>query len=161
MCCPQGREGSTPSLGTQNATARPSRFASVCGVALFCGTIPAMSRGAVITFLVTLALGLGAGLYIGWVAAPVQYVNTAPASLRQSAKDDAVLMIAAVYAGDGDREAARARLAELGFVDPGSAVAAAGLRALEAGAAEADVRRLAGLAAAFEPLPPQLQPFQP
>ncbi len=120
-----------------------------------------MSRGAVFTFFLTLALGLGLGLYIGWVAAPLQYVNTAPDSLNQAAKDDLILMAATVYAADGQLEAARARLAALGYDDPGPAAAAAAQRALAAGAPEPDLRRLAGLASAFGALPPELQPYQP
>ena len=92
-----------------------------------------MSRASLVTLVICLALGLGAGLYIGWVAAPVQYVDTGPASLSQTYKDDYVLMIAAIYSGNGDLAAARARLAALGFDDPGPAVAAGGRRALGEG----------------------------
>lgn len=120
-----------------------------------------MSRGALITLIVFFALGLGLGLYVGWVALPVQYTDTAPASLRQPLKDDAILMVAAMYARDQDREAAGARLVELGLQDLAGEVAAAAERALRAGAAEADLRRLAGLALAFGPLPVELQPYAP
>ena len=65
-----------------------------------------MSRASLVTLVVCLALGLGAGLYIGWVVAPVQYVDTAPASLSQTYKDDYVLMIAAIYSENGDLAAA-------------------------------------------------------
>ncbi|MBL8056694.1 MAG: hypothetical protein JNK29_08350 [Anaerolineales bacterium] len=120
-----------------------------------------MSRGALITLTAFFALGLGLGLYVGWVALPLQYTDTAPASLRQSAKDDALLMVAAIYTHDQDRLAAGARLAELGLLDPAAEVAEAARRALAAGAAEADLRRLAALAQAFGPLPADLQPFAP
>jgi hypothetical protein len=120
-----------------------------------------MSRGAAITLLVTFALGLGLGLYVGWVALPVEYVNTAPASLREPAKDEAVLMIATAYAGDQDLETARARLAELGYTDPGPEVAATAGRFLAGAAPETDLRRLATLVAAFGPVPPELQAYLP
>jgi hypothetical protein len=120
-----------------------------------------MSRSALLTLLISLALGLGAGLYIGWVAAPVKYVDTAPASLGQTYKDDYILMIAAIYSEDSDLAAAQSRLAALGFADPGLAVADAARRFIIAEQPEADLRRLARLAAALGAATPELQPYLP
>ncbi len=130
-----------------------------------------MSRASLVTLIFSLALGLAAGLYIGWVVSPVQYVDTDPASLSQTYKDDYILMIAAVYSQNGDLAAARARLAELGFADPGPAVAAAAHRFISppkrsgAGIAaqkpEADLRRVARLAAAFNATTPELLRYLP
>jgi hypothetical protein len=118
-----------------------------------------MSRASLVTLVVCLALGLGAGLYIGWVVSPVQYVDTAPASLSQTYKDDYVLMIATIYSENGDLAAARARLAALGFADPGPAVAAAAHRLIAAQKPDADLRRLARLAAALNATTPEMQPY--
>ncbi len=118
-----------------------------------------MSRASLVTLVICLALGLGAGLYIGWVVSPVQYVDTAPASLSQTYKDDYVLMIAAIYSENGDLAAARTRLAALGFDDPGPAVAAAARRFIAAQKPDADLRRLARLAAAFNATTPEMQPY--
>jgi hypothetical protein len=71
----------------------------------------ASARRALVFTGLALALGLGGGLYYGWVLAPVQYVDADPASLHEAFKDDYVLMIATAYAGDGDLDAARAQLA--------------------------------------------------
>ncbi len=120
-----------------------------------------MSRGAVITFVLALAVGAGLGLYIGWVAAPVEYTNTAPSSLSQSYKDDYILMIATLYAQDQNVEAARAQLSQLGFANPGPAVAEAAQRYLTAHAQPNDLRRLARLAAAFNAALPELQDYLP
>ena len=111
--------------------------------------MPRMSRTALLLILVGMAAGAGLGLYIGWVAAPVQYVNTAPGSLQHAFKDDYVLMIATAYAGDGDLPAARAQLVGLGFADPAAAVTAAYQRLAAAGLPDADQQRLAGLAQAL------------
>jgi len=108
-----------------------------------------MSRTAVLLILAGLAAGIGLGLYIGWVASPVQYVDTAPISLQSAFKDDYVLMIATAYSGDGDLPAARTQLAGLGFVDPAAAVGAAGQRLSAAGLPDADQQRLAALAQAL------------
>ena len=120
-----------------------------------------MSRASVLTFSVFLVVGLGVGLYIGWVASPVQYVDTAPASLHQAYKDDYILMAATVYAQDNDLDVVRARLAQLGFDHPGPAVAAATQRLIAAHKPEADLRRLARLAAAFNATTPEMQPYLP
>jgi len=120
-----------------------------------------MSRASVITLLLSAALGLGLGLTLGWVVAPVRYVDTHPSTLGQTHKDDYVLMVATIYAGDGDAAAARARLAALGFADPGAGVAAAAHRFIAARQPEADLRRLARLAAAFDAATPELLPYLP
>jgi hypothetical protein len=114
-----------------------------------CATIARMSRTALIVILIGLAAGVGVGLYIGWVVAPVQYVDTAPNSLQRAFKDDYILMIATAYAGDGDLAAARSQLAALGQADPAAAVNAAAQRLASAGLPDADQRRLAALAQAL------------
>ena len=111
--------------------------------------MPGMSRTALIIILAGLAAGVGLGLYIGWVAAPVQYVDTAPNSLQQAFKDDYILMIATAYAGDGDLPAARTQLAGLGISDPAAAVSAAVQRMAAGGLPDADQQRLTALAQAL------------
>lgn len=120
-----------------------------------------MARSSLFVFLIALALGLGGGLYLGWVAWPPQAAGSAPAALHQAAKDEVILMTATAYAGDQNLAAARARLTELGFRDPGPAIVAAAQRARQAGAPEADLRRLAQLAAAFDTFSPILEPYLP
>jgi hypothetical protein len=100
-----------------------------------------------------LLLGLGGGLYYGWVAAPVRYVDADPAALHQAFKDDYVLMIATAYAGDGDLEAARTQLATLGLEASAPTVTAAAERLSAAGLPAEDAARLADLAAALVAAP--------
>ncbi len=78
-------------------------------------------RARWIAFLFAIAVGLGLGLYYGWVVSPVDYVDTAPNTLRADYKADFVLMTAEAYQADGDLEAARRTLALLGE-DPVTAV---------------------------------------
>ena len=61
-----------------------------------------------------LAIGLLAGLILGWLLLPLEYVDTDPSSLRADFRTDFVLMTAESYAGEGDIEHAQIRLAVLG-----------------------------------------------
>src|SRR5260221_13041968 len=79
--------------------------------------MPGMSRTALIIMLAGLAAGDGLGLYVGWAAAPAQYVDTAPNSLQRAFKHDYILMIATSYADGGDLPASPTQLAYLGFSD--------------------------------------------
>ena len=104
--------------------------------------------------LLSFTVGLGAGIYIGWVLNPVKYVDTAPDSLHQSYKDDYVILIATVYAGEGDLTAARADLVELGLGDNlAAAVTAIAARQRAANGAPDDIRHLDHLAAALLTMP--------
>lgn len=103
--------------------------------------------------ILALAAGIAVGLYIGWVAAPVEYVDAGPDSLHSSFKDDYILMIATAYAGDGDLPAARAALTALALPDPAAAVQAAQARLAASGLPAADQERLAALAAALAASP--------
>ena len=122
-----------------------------------------MSRLSWILLLVALAVGLGAGLYVGWVVSPVEYTDTDPASLAQAYKDDYVLLIATRYAGDGNLETARAGLQTLGFTEAnaGANVAKVAQRFVAAQRPETDIRRLVALAAALGTLIPELSPYAP
>jgi hypothetical protein len=112
-------------------------------------------RRLIFPMLIALAAGVGAGLYVGWVAAPVEYVDAGPESLHQSYKDDYILMIATAYAGDGDLAAARSALTALGFTDLAAAVSEASTRMTAGGLPTMDQERLAALAAALaETAPP-------
>ena len=120
-----------------------------------------MSRVSLFLLLLCLAVGVGLGLYFGWEVSPVQYTDTDPVSLRQSYKDDYILMAAAVYAADGDLAAARARVESLGVKSPGAAVADTTGRFIKTHQPEADVRRLVLLAIAFRNVTPEMQPYLP
>lgn len=118
-----------------------------------------MSRSSWMLLLTTLVIGIGVGLYIGWVVSPVEYTDTAPASLAQSHKDDYVLMIATRYAGDGNLDTARAGLQSLGSTEAG--VAEVARRFIAAQKPESDIRRLVALSAGLGTLTPEMQPYLP
>lgn len=118
-----------------------------------------MSRSSWIWLLGALAVGLGLGLYVGWVVSPVEYTDTAPVSLAQTYKDDYVLLIATRYAGDEDLATAQAGLQTLGLTEAG--VAEVTLRFIAAQSPESDIRRLVALVAGLGGLTPEMQPYLP
>jgi hypothetical protein len=71
-------------------------------------------RSRWIRFVIAIAAGIGLGLLVGWVIAPVKYVDTTPDSLRADYKADYVLMVAETYQADGNLGQATQRLALLG-----------------------------------------------
>ena len=109
-----------------------------------------MSRPNLLAWALWLVIGVGLGLYGGWVLAPVEYVDTAPDSLQQVYKDDYILMLATAYAGDSDLVAARTGLAGLGLPETPDTVGAAAERLAAAGYPAQDLDRLATLAQALE-----------
>lgn len=117
-----------------------------------------MSRSALLLFIVALALGMGAGLYIGWVLSPTEYTDTAPYALQASSKADYAVMIATLFAQEGDLGAAQARLAPLGET-PGGVVAAAFDTAQAAQAPATDLQHLAQLGAALGHVTPAMQVY--
>ena len=69
-------------------------------------------------FLIVIAIGAAGGLLYGWVLNPVEYVDTAPDSLRFDYKADYVLMVAEAYQVENSLGLAARRLALLGAEPP-------------------------------------------
>jgi hypothetical protein len=99
----------------------------------------------IISALLGLALGVVAGLYYAWLVSPVEYIDTAPDSLRVDFRDDYLALIGAAYASTGDLVRARARLALFPELDPAAELSAIAQQRLAAGLTDADA--LAQLAA--------------
>jgi hypothetical protein len=68
--------------------------------------------------------GLTFGLSYAWVIDPVEYVDTAPGSLRADFRADYLALIASAHAGTGDLARARARLALFPDPNPGATLVA-------------------------------------
>jgi hypothetical protein len=109
--------------------------------------------------LIGLSLGVGLGLFIGWIVWPVNYVETRPSILRQDWKDEAIWMAAQAYAYDDNLEAARARLLPLGTPDPGQLVLDRAERAIDQGLPTTQIRYMARLAAALGARSTRVDPF--
>lgn len=112
-------------------------------------------------------IGIAIGLLIGWVFAPIQYVDTTPATLRGDFKDEYRYMIAAAYSATGNLVRARARLALLTDTDSVKALGDQAQRMLANNTAPEVVRSLADLSEALQggsnsaPLAASPQPATP
>ncbi len=109
--------------------------------------------------IIALAIGLGAGLWVGWYVWPVTYTEAAPTRLRQDWKDEAIWMAAQAFAYDRDLEAAQARLRPLGSDDLGRLVLERAERARDQQWAAIQITYLARLAAALGARSPRLDPY--
>ncbi len=72
-----------------------------------------MSR-LLLSLIAGLVLGVGAGLFVGWVAFPVEYLDSPASALDRRYKDDYTVMVAAGYLVDRDVQGAIDRLRILG-----------------------------------------------
>lgn len=72
--------------------------------------------------IVTLLIGIGAGLAYGWIIDPVEFFDLTPDTLRADYKTDYVLMVAEAYRLEQDPGTAARRLAVFGAQSP-SAIA--------------------------------------
>lgn len=92
-------------------------------------------------------LGLAFGLYYAWVLNPVEYVETAPSSLREPYREAYLTLIADAYDATGDLARARARLALFELQEPAEVLGALAQQRLASSGAEDEARALARLAA--------------
>lgn len=70
-------------------------------------------RQFIVTGLIALLVGLGLGLYIGWVQYPVEYRNSHMCQLASRYQAEYTLMVARGYRMDGDVQKAVERLRPL------------------------------------------------
>lgn len=94
-------------------------------------------------------IGLAGGLYYAWQLNPVEYVDTAPDSLRTDFRADYLGLIASAYTSSGDLVRARTRLALFPDLDPTIELAALAQQRLAAGLADTEASSLSQLASAL------------
>jgi hypothetical protein len=109
-------------------------------------------------------LGAVLGLAYAWIVDPIEYVDTAPVSLRSDFKDEYRAMIASAYVANGDLARAEARLALLRDGDAARVLAEQAQRALAEGRSPEDAQALGILAVAIgqglTPAPVTLAPSE-
>ena len=114
-----------------------------------------MRIGRLIAFTLAILLGIAAGLVSGWLYLPGEVSSTTPENLRADYKSDYVLMVAELFATDGDLVSAIDLLDEIKPGDPLGAVQRGLLTAQEMGYADWEMRLIADLEIA---LTQRLQP---
>lgn len=92
-----------------------------------------------IYFVGAIIVGIGIGLYYGWVVSPVQFFDTTPATLRIDYQTDYVLMVAEAYVSEQDATLAVERLYFLGAANPTEIVQQAIVYAVQVGYAPEDL----------------------
>lgn len=115
---------------------------------LVCGTITSMRRW--IFFLFSILLGVGIGLFFGWVVQPIEFTNTTYNSLRADFRTDYVLMTAETYSLEQSTPAALRRLTALSDTSALEQIRQAILFAEQAGYNDRDLEKLRSLQSALE-----------
>lgn len=105
-------------------------------------------------------IGLLSGLFIGWVVAPTEYINSPMTALAQRWRDEYTVMIAAGYAVDRDLNGALERLRRLGVPNVPQYVQEITERYITNSRNVADIRLLVRLAEGFGRLTPLMQDFR-
>ena len=108
-------------------------------------------------FSISLLVGLGLGLLYGWVVRPVEYVDTAPSSLRSDYRTDYVLMVAEAFSFSRDPAQARVHLAALGPKPPDDIAAEAVTFAVQHNFPSSDIVRLEQLRRAMQEFAPEAE----
>jgi len=106
-----------------------------------------------------LAAGIGLGLLIGWVIAPVTYYDTIPAQLHPLYQDEYVRLVALTYDVTQDLEAARDDLVALDPNDPTDPLQMLTERLIAEGASTDSIVPLARLAQDLGAETPIMAPY--
>jgi len=93
-------------------------------------------------FLLTIIIGVSAGLVYGWVINPLNHAEVTPRSLRMDYKTDYVLMVAEIFHENQDISKAASDLAFLGAKDASSLVEQAVTYATQIGYTADDIARM-------------------
>ena len=99
--------------------------------------------------LTGVVLGIILGILFAWVISPVEYVDTAPESLKDEFKDQYRVLIASAYVANGDLVRAKARLELLDEADIYLVVAEQAQQMLAEGGSVEEAQSLGRLALAL------------
>ena len=104
-------------------------------------------------------IGAGIGLFLGWVAWPLEFSETDPADMDERFQVDYTLMIAAAYSDDMDLSEAGSRLSRLAKDDAGRWVLGMAVDYILNGESEADILKLVILANDMGQYSPIMDPY--
>ncbi len=104
-----------------------------------------MRKARLIGFVVAILLGVAGGLVLGWLYFPAEITTTSLQDLRADYKTDYVLMVAEIYATDGDAQHALDLLTKINPDNPLRTVQQGLLTAQQLGYEDWEMRYLADL----------------
>ena len=108
-----------------------------------------MRKSRLIGFIIAILLGVAGGMVLGWQYLPSQVSTTRPQDLRADYQADYVLMVAEVYATDGNIDDAFALLEKINPDNPLRAVQEGLLTAQQMEFEEWEMRYMADLEVAL------------
>lgn len=117
-------------------------------------------RRFLLSLFIGLLVGVGVGLYLGWVQFPVQYVDSQASGLGQRYKDEYTVMIANGYAADRDVNGAVQRIRILGVDNVPVYVQEVTERYITNSRHVDDIRPLVALAEGMGRLTPLMEPYR-
>lgn len=112
------------------------------------------------SLVIGLAIGAGIGLYVGWVQAPVEFVNSPASSLAERYQDEYIVMVSGGYLLDGDLGGAVERLQILGTANIPALVQETAEKFISDSRNVDDIRKLVALAEAMGRLTPIMDPYR-
>jgi hypothetical protein len=113
-----------------------------------------------IAFLIATAIGIAAGLYLGWVAFPVETIDSGMARLAPRYIDEYTLMVAYGYVSDGDLGGAITRLRPLEVENLPAHIQTTTERFISSSRRVDDIRALVALAEGVGRLTPIMEPYR-
>lgn len=113
-----------------------------------------------LSLFVGAVLGLGVGLYLGWVRFPVEYVDSPARDLSPRYQDEYTVMVAAGYLFDDDLQGAVERLRVLGVDNVPEYVQSVTERYITNSRDVDDIRKLVALSEGFGRLTPLMEPYR-
>ncbi len=114
----------------------------------------------VVSLALGLLLGLGIGLYLGWVQFPREYINSPARDLAEAYKHEYTVMIATGWQVDNDLQAAVERLRVLGVENIPQYVQDVAERYITTSRDVEDIRVLVAFAEALDRLTPIMEPYR-
>lgn len=113
-----------------------------------------------ISTVLGIIIGVGIGLYVGWVAAPIEYTSSPMSELAQRYQDDYTVMVASGYIVDENIDGAIARLRLLGVDNIPAYVQDITERYITNSRDIDDIRKLVNLAEGLGRLTPPMERFR-
>ncbi len=113
-----------------------------------------------IAFLAAAVIGIGIGLFVGWVALPVETIDSGMGRLAPRHIDEYTLMIAYGYVNDGDLGGAITRLRPLEVDNLPEHIQTTTERFISTSRRVEDIRALVALAEGVGRLTPIMEPYR-